>query len=64
MITARWFFALTNIAFYIAITFPRYERSTIVFDHTISKLYLNNEECIGNYANKVSFSEQKLFSYP
>jgi len=50
----RWFFFFANLAFYAALTFPNYSRSTTIFDITLSKLYTSNQELITEYANKVT----------
>ncbi|KAL4468764.1 hypothetical protein ABPG74_005267 [Tetrahymena malaccensis] len=53
VVVDQWFFFVTNIIFYIALTFPEYKRAGQVFDLTISKLYLKNQEVISQYADVV-----------
>ncbi|KAL4500628.1 hypothetical protein ABPG72_003052 [Tetrahymena utriculariae] len=53
LVVDQWFFFVTNIIFYVALTFPEYKRAGQVFDLTISILYLKNQEVISQYADTV-----------
>ncbi|EAR89103.2 HVA22/TB2/DP1 family protein (macronuclear) [Tetrahymena thermophila SB210] len=53
LVVDQWFFFVTNVIFYVALTFPEYKRAGQIFDLTISKLYLKNQEVISQYADMV-----------